>query len=131
MGDEDPLLGGTRLQLPVYRFAVPDAEEVQAFYWFISTATDFDRRYFNPSPQNMARFDDTLRAIIGGIRNGAFPPVPGDESTRPGWSFENCTFCDFDRLCATRRDDEFESKHEHAAVQPWARVQDIARGEPR
>jgi ATP-dependent helicase/nuclease subunit B len=128
MKDDDPLAGGSKLQLPVYRFAVPDVEEVEAFYWFISSAGGFERKPFYPSDDNMARFEDTLRAILGGVGAGAFPPVPGEEDSRPGRSYENCTYCDFARLCSTRRADELESKREDPAIDAWAAVRRVATG---
>jgi ATP-dependent helicase/nuclease subunit B len=129
MKDEDPLSGGTKLQLPVYRFAVPDAEEVEAFYWFISSTGGFGTVKFDPSAENMARFEETLRAIIAGVSAGAFPPVPGEEDNRPGFSFQNCAYCDFHRLCSTRRADELQSKLEDRALEAWANVARVAKGE--
>ena len=129
MKDGNPLAGGTRLQLPVYLAAVPDAEEAHALYWFISSNGGFERQEFDASPENRDLFDRTLASILAGLRAGAFPPVPGDEDTRPGWSYANCTYCDFDRLCSTRRADELQSKLEDPALVPWANVSLTAKGE--
>ena len=129
MKDDNPLAGGTKLQLPVYRAAVPDAEEVEAFYWFISSAGGFERKHFIPNAANMQRYRETLRAILAGVRGGSFPAVPGDEDNRPGYSFQNCAYCDFDRLCSVRRDDELESKRGDAGLRPWASVGRAAAGE--
>jgi ATP-dependent helicase/nuclease subunit B len=129
--DDDPLVGGTRLQLPVYLAAIPDAAEAHALYWFISGNGGFARKEFNASPANRQLFERTLEAIIAGVRAGAFPPVPGEEDTRPQGSFENCTYCDFTRLCSTRRADELESKRGHANIDPWSAVGRIAKGEPQ
>ncbi len=131
MKDDDPLGGGTKLQLPVYRFAVPEAEEVRAFYWFISSAGNFERKEFDPNPENMARFESTLGAILTGVRAGAFPSVPGEEDSRPDRSFENCSLCPFTRICTVRRADEFESKSADPAIDTWYAVGRIARGELR
>ncbi len=131
MTPEDPLAGGSKLQLPAYSFAVPDAETVETFYWFISSAGEFARLAFKPTPQNMARFDDTLGAILAGVRAGAFPPVPGDEDSRRPGGFVNCTYCDFAHLCSTRRADEFESKRGDPAIDAWAAVQRVATREPQ
>ena len=40
---DDPLAGGTKLQLPSYMKAAPDAEEIRALYWFITQKGGFDR----------------------------------------------------------------------------------------
>jgi hypothetical protein len=131
MKDGDPLAGGTRLQLPVYLAAVPDAVEAHALYWFISSNGGFERKAFDASPENLQLFERTLASILAGVRAGAFPPVPGDEDTRPGGSYANCTYCDFDRLCSTRRADELQSKSEDPALTPWASVSVTAKGDPR
>jgi RecB family exonuclease len=131
MKDDDPLAGGTKLQLPVYLAAVPDAAEAHALYWFISSNGGFAQKEFDATPENRALFERTLASILAGVRAGAFPPVPGDEDTRPRGSFVNCTFCDFARLCTTRRADEFESKRSDAAVDAWSAVARVAKGEPR
>jgi hypothetical protein len=131
MTPDDPLAGGSKLQLPVYSFAAPDAEQVEAFYWFISSAGGFERRAFDPKPENMARFNDTLGAILAGVGAGAFPPVPGEEDGRPGRGYDNCAYCDFARVCSTRRADEFESKRGDRVIDAWSAVRRIAQGEPR
>jgi hypothetical protein len=77
----------------------------------------------------MLRYQRTLSAILAGVRAGAFPAVPGEEDGRPGRSFQNCSFCDFHRLCSTRRDDEYESKRGDGASQGWAAVGRAALGE--
>jgi hypothetical protein len=127
MKDDDPLAGGTKLQLPVYLAAVPDAEEVEAFYWFISTAGEFKRIPFLATPANRQRYRETLSAILTGVRAGAFPANPGDEGF---YGFDNCTYCDFNKLCSVRRDDEFEFKHGDSGLIPWSSVATTAKGGP-
>jgi ATP-dependent helicase/DNAse subunit B len=127
--EDDPLAGGTRLQLPVYLAAVPDAAEAHALYWFISSNGGFEQKHFEPTPQAMARFEATVAAILRGVRSGAFPSVPGDEDSRPGYSFANCSYCDFHRLCSTRRADEIESKRADPGIDPWSAVARAAKGE--
>ena len=128
---DDPLAGGTKLQLPVYLAAVPDASEVHALYWFISSNGGFAQKEFDATAANRELFERTLESIIAGLRAGAFPPVPGEEDTRPQGTFENCMYCDFTRLCSTRRADELESKRAHANIDAWSAVGRIARGEAR
>jgi hypothetical protein len=126
----DPVMGGTKLQLPVYLTAVEDAEEAQALYWFITSAGGFERKAFANTPANLQRYRDTLGAILAGVRAGSFPAVPGEEDPRPGRSFQNCAYCDFTRLCSVRRDDELQTKSPDAALIPWRAVGRTARGEP-
>ena len=48
-----------------------------------------------------ARFKEAVSTIVSGIRNGLFPANPGKEG-RSG--FDNCTYCDFNTLCPSKRD---------------------------
>ncbi|HZP26981.1 MAG TPA: PD-(D/E)XK nuclease family protein [Dehalococcoidia bacterium] len=115
----DPFAGGSKLQLPVYLGAVSDAEEAVALYWFMTRKGGFEMRTYEPTPEKQQRFQELLRRILAGIRSGAFPAVPGEDRTG---SFENCTFCDFDRICSRRRDEQFAAKQADPAMLPWHRV---------
>ena len=126
---EDPVVGGTRLQLPVYLTAVEDAQEAKAVYWFVSSAGGYAQREFANTPENLERYRKTMRSILAGVRAGSFPAVPGEEDTRPGYSFKNCSYCEFDRLCSVRRDDELQAKGADPALRPWSSVAPTARGE--
>ncbi|HEX5369126.1 MAG TPA: PD-(D/E)XK nuclease family protein, partial [Dehalococcoidia bacterium] len=128
MKDDDPLAGGTKLQLPVYLAAVPDDVEATPLYWFISSAAEFERREFKTTDENRRRYRATLGAILDGLKRGAFPANPGDEDTRwGGWT--NCKYCDFNRICSRRRDDELIEKLSDVSLQPWLLVGRVARGE--
>jgi hypothetical protein len=70
-----------------------------------------------------------VKAILDGVWQGAFPAVPGEEDEFYG-GFENCKYCDFDRICSVRRDQDFDRKAGDAAMGPWRRVADAARGLP-
>ena len=60
------------------------------------------------------------------MRSGAFPAVSGQENEFYG-GYDNCTFCDFDRICSRRREDEFAEKRGDDGIQSWARVSSVAR----
>jgi RecB family exonuclease len=128
--DKDPLLGGTKLQLPVYLAAAGDAEEATALYWYISRRAGFTRFAYEPDADKDARFEATLEAIVSGVRAGAFPAHPGEEDE---WKskFENCGFCDFDRICSRRRDIEYQAKLGHPGMAPWQAVKQAASPEPQ
>jgi ATP-dependent helicase/nuclease subunit B len=126
--DKDPLQGGTKLQLPVYLAAAGNAGEATALYWFISRRAGFLRIPYVPDADKDKRFQATMEAIVGGVRAGAFPAVPGEEDEWKS-SFDNCTYCDFDRICSRRRDAEFQAKAEHAGVAPWRAVRQAASPE--
>jgi RecB family exonuclease len=125
---DDPLAGGKKLQLPVYMAAAPDAEEVHALYWFITQRGGFKAVEYSPSPQRRDAFELTLGAILAGIREGSFPAVSGEDNEFYG-RFENCRYCDFDRICSRRRDIEMAAKADDQAVQPWRGVKLAATGE--
>ncbi len=128
LGPDDPFLGGTKLQLPVYVLAAADAREVQALYWFISRRGGFEKLPYARSAESQRRFEATVQAIVEGARAGAFPAVPGEENEFYG-GFDNCRFCDFDRICSRRRLYEQQDKQDDPALEPWRRVAAVARGE--
>ena len=125
---ENPLAGGTKLQLPVYVRAAPEAEEVHAVYWFITKRGGFEFVGYEPGPEQRHAFERTLEAIMTGIKAGSFPAVSGEDEEFYG-KFANCRYCDYDRICSRRRDIEMAAKEEDPAVAPWRRVEKAALGE--
>lgn len=109
----DPIDKGRRLQLGAYSLAAkcrfPQAERVPAIYWFITERGDFKSAPSEPfdinDPETLKRFSEGVSAITEGIRSGTFPANPGPQ----GWS-SNCTYCDFDTLCQSRRFRLWEQK---------------------
>jgi hypothetical protein len=124
-GETDLLLGGRKLQLPTYLAVVPDVPDAKAMYWFITRKGEFRRVVYEPTPERQLRFQNTLEAIVRGIRSGAFPAFSGEENDFWG-GYDNCGFCDYDRICSRRRDQEFDWKSEDAAMQPWLAVGEAA-----
>jgi hypothetical protein len=55
----------------------------------------------------MGPFRQAVSTITSGIRAGLFPANPG-AAARGG--FENCTYCDFNSLCSSRREVFWERK---------------------
>lgn len=126
IGPDAPFGNGTKLQLATYALAIPDATEVEALYWFVTARGDYQRKGFAVTPEILGRLDAILRSIANGVAQGAFPAVPGAER---GDVFDNCRYCEFDRICSRRRDDEFERKKGDAAFQAWLAVGATAKGE--
>ena len=126
--DNDPFAGGSKLQLPTYLEAARDAREVNAAYWFITHKGGFEFIDYTPTPERQALFQRTMEAIMDGVRAGAFPAVSGEEDEFYG-GFENCRYCDFDRICSRRRDYELAAKIDDDGFLPWRRVGRTARGE--
>ncbi len=116
--ENDPIDHGKRLQLSIYSLAAkrrfPHAESLSAIYWFLNAEEQdppkkFQRVPDKPfdinNPETLKRFREGVSAITEGIRGGVFPANPGP----PGWS-NNCTYCDFDTLCQSRRTRLWEEK---------------------
>jgi len=123
-----PLAGGTKLQLPAYLLALPPGVvRAEAFYWFITQAGGFERKSYAPTADLNERFELTLRAIADGIRDGAFPAVPGEYNSHFN-TFEHCKYCEFDRICARRREEAFDEKRNDTAMLPWLFVEERANG---
>jgi RecB family exonuclease len=122
---EDPLAGGRKLQLPAYMRAAPEAKDVHALYWFITQKGGFVPVAYEPAPNRRGAFERTLAAIVSGVQAGSFPAVPGEDNEFYG-RFDNCQFCDYDRICSRRRDLELAAKEDDDAVAPWRGVKTAA-----
>ncbi len=107
--DDDPLDGGRRLQLPLYARAVADNLDRQGprigLYWL--TRED-DIRTLILDEELEVDLEEKVGAALDGIIEGLFPAVPGSAVSWPRISFENCRYCDFERICPTDRQSEWE-----------------------
>jgi len=118
-GDKnDPLKKGTKLQLPIYSMAVaaeyPEAK-VSAAYWFVrESGTDefIPRESGYEKEQTEPPLITVVEKIMRGIDQGVFPAHPGKANNLPGRpaSFENCTYCEYERVCPTSKSRLWESK---------------------
>jgi RecB family exonuclease len=125
---EDPFNGGKKLQLPIYALAAADATLIKAMYWFISSNGEFKQIDYEEKPDNRKRFEDTVKTILESMQAGAFPAVPGEENEFYN-NFENCTYCDFTRICSRRRVYEAEAKSGHADMVAWLDIAKVAKGD--
>jgi len=100
LSEDDPDLGGTRLQLAVYALAArlhqgaPQAP-VRSSYWFATNRENFTRIGYTVSPTVLERVASTLSRMVRGIERGVFPPNPTAVSTSP---WVDCPYCDPDGL---------------------------------
>ncbi|QFG69233.1 PD-(D/E)XK nuclease family protein [Ornithinimicrobium pratense] len=74
--EDDPVLGGSKLQLPAYAVAVRAAHgeahtPVEALYWF--TGRDTGRVQLPLTTSVMERYAETLGLLVDGIARGSFP----------------------------------------------------------
>jgi hypothetical protein len=117
--DADPVTAGAHLQLPIYAAAIQqrfDLDDVDSYYWFTKDDGDPVGARFDDADD--ARVRDVLDTIVSGIEGGVFPAYPG------GWNtyfntFENCTYCDFDRLCSRDRGAHWEAKQNDPATEAF------------
>ncbi len=106
---DDPLKGGQRLQLPLYARVV--AERLgrtgprTALYWLTKSS---QRRVLELDADLDEQLDVHVGAALDGIGGGLFPGLPGISTGWPRLSFENCKYCDFDRICPTDRQAEWD-----------------------
>ena len=107
------LVNGRAMQLPVYvaaaRQKYPDpAVQISGSYCF--PLADNNTHDVAPySEDDWKEFHTPLFAIVDAARRGIFPATPetaGDSDQERG----NCTYCDFNRLCPTRRRQVWERK---------------------
>ncbi len=134
---EDPLMGGLRLQLPVYIRAASamlrgdaDNPDVRATYWFVfergGTVLRPDLAVKSDSEVlfEKARFDKVLSLIARGIDSGVFPPAPrGRPGRRDGKSeLENCRWCPYDAICPADRLKTWDLKRGAPGVRPYVEL---------
>ncbi|WP_290808117.1 PD-(D/E)XK nuclease family protein [Herbiconiux sp.] len=97
--EDDIVVGGTKLQLPVYVAAAArefgvDADEIEAEYWFvrrdrgtrIGAALDDARR---------ERYRNVVGTVVGSIASGLFPAKPPEA---PDVMFTRCRYCNPDEI---------------------------------
>ncbi len=127
---EDPVVSGTKLQLPVYALAAATAHgdpsaPVHAAYWHISAREGFAQVGYGRTPDVEARVTAVLTQIADGIEGGVFPAYPGDSDTHLG-GFTNCRYCDFDSVCGRDRLQEWEQVREDPAVATFVELRGLA-----
>ena len=127
---DDPLDRGHHLQLPIYALAArlryPGAREIRAAYWFISTRSRFELK--DVALQDVEeRFTEVAAMIVSGIRRGVVPAHPGKAGNRGP---ENCTFCDFDRICPSNRERLWERKRSAPGMGPYTALLDSGEDGP-
>ena len=108
----DPVRGGTMLQLGLYAEAAHQllgASSTEAHYWMVDPRAGYERRGYPWTPDRRQRFIDVLATIVDGIEAGVFLVDPGDWNIWRG-TYENCMYCNFDRLCVRNRGEQADVK---------------------
>ncbi|MCY3733337.1 MAG: PD-(D/E)XK nuclease family protein [Chloroflexi bacterium] len=105
--EDDPVVGGRYLQLPIYAVAARQLLEsgvgdvVRSAYWYITERGGFA---FNEVPwndENNARFRSVVNLVIDSVKQGRFPANPGEEYRRTRG--RHCAYCSFDAICPAER----------------------------
>ena len=111
---------GNAMQLPIYLEAARQSAvniPIFASYCFplnSPSISDDNVEIYQASDGQVQTFHETLYQVIGSARAGVFPATP-DTAYR-----SNCHYCDFNRLCPTRRRQIWERKGRHdPSVQPF------------
>ena len=124
--DEDPVLGGSKLQLGAYAYAAKqafEADSAQAYYWYTTSKGEFAKAGYRWGKEQDDRFLSAVTTIVDGIEHGQFPPNPGKYSSYSG-TYENCRWCEFKRLCPTDRGSEFEQAVESGRLVQFLEMTD-------
>lgn len=131
--EHDIVARGTLLQLPIYALAAkarfPDADDVEAYYWFIGQRGAIQMKGGPVDDVATERFESVVRTIVDSIEEGLFPARPGDDDWRPGIgpTHTNCCFCEFDHLCSSTRGEQWLTIRTRDELTPYV---GLAEGVP-
>ena len=124
--EKDPLDAGRRLQLPLYslaaKSALPEVGEAQGSYWFINSNSNFDRKFIDLAEVE-DRFNEVIEGIATGIQTGLFPANPGPQGQ---YGPENCTYCDFARICPSAKAGLWERKKDDVRLTSYNGLSDLS-----
>lgn len=125
LSEDDPVQGGTKLQLPVYGLAARAHRgnaytPVHAEYWFITTKGEFRHVGYDVTDDVLEQARSALAAIVEGIEAGRFPAHPDTSATRGPWV--SCDTCDPDGLGTVDLRRQWERKRHDPALAPYAQL---------
>ncbi|MFL6207097.1 MAG: PD-(D/E)XK nuclease family protein [Acidimicrobiales bacterium] len=123
LGD-DPVGGGTKLQLPLYGLAGRVARgepgaPVHAEYWFVTRDGAFARCGYDITDDVLERTVEVLDVIVRGIDHGVFPPHPPATST---YFRIACHVCDPDGLGTAELRKQWDRKRDDPALAEYAHL---------
>jgi RecB family exonuclease len=107
---DDPVVGGTRLQLAIYSLALRQGtgRSVRGSYWFTRNTEADALCGFPLDTSTEARVRSVLDLVAEEITAGHFPAYPGPDDYWHGPL--SCRTCDYDRLCPRDRVRRFERR---------------------
>jgi hypothetical protein len=107
---KDPVKRGQLLQLPIYALAAQGfhgSTPVEAYYWFATEEQGYERKGYPVEETVLEALHGALGIILNGIASGLFPARPGKPRNE---SYDNCSFCPYDRVCPRDRSRLWERK---------------------
>ncbi len=122
LSTDDPVVAGTKLQLPLYglagRLAAQDPTvTVRAHYWFATSRGQFGRVGYEVTDEVLAHTSAVLGRIVGGVEAGVFPPHPSELST---YLWIDCHTCNPDGLGTAELRRQWERKRHDPALAVYA-----------
>ncbi|MXW76973.1 MAG: hypothetical protein F4Z58_13230 [Acidimicrobiaceae bacterium] len=122
--DEDPLRGGTSLQLLLYALAARillDRADAPTFgsYWFVTRRGGFRPQGYSITPELEAGGLRMIADIIDCIESGLFPAHPAPPKFRP---WVDCYFCEPDGLGLSHQYSDWLRMHGDPELQPYLEI---------
>lgn len=121
LGEDDPVKGGTKMQLPVYAYAArqhigPADSPVRAMYWFVRR--DRGKRVEVPlTPAVEVAYATTLQTIVASIAAGLFPARAPDAPDYAAW--RRCAYCNPDGVGHGEARVRWERKRHDAVLRTY------------
>ena len=128
----DPVLRGTRLQLPVYGLAArdqidePDAP-VRTQYWFVTSDQQFKAFGYRLNERVMDRFRAVVDTIAAGIEDGVFCDRPQPDRTEGPFS-QYCDYCNADRLGTQERRRAWDAMKDQVELADYGHLAESPHG---
>ncbi len=128
----DPVLRGTKLQLPVYGLAArdhiddPDAP-VRSQYWFVTSDQQFKTSGYWLTDRVMDRFRTVVDTITQGIESGVFCDRPQPDRTEGPYS-QFCDYCNADRLGTQERRRGWENMQDRTELADYRHLAESPHG---
>lgn len=124
LAEQNPVTGGTKLQLPIYglagRLAARSEDTaIRADYWFATTRGEFKRAGYDVTSEVLQTTAEVLDVIVRGVEGGVFPPHPDARSTVP---WVDCHVCDPDGLGTAELRKQWDRKRDDPALREYARL---------
>lgn len=112
---KDPVVAGTRLQLPVYAHAARTAygtPRAEAMYWFVRK--DAGKRIAVTLDEDLeVRFAEAVGTLVDSIAAGQFPAIAPED---PDFAWVTCPYCNPDGLGHAERRERWERQRHDPAL---------------